>query len=148
MRIERELEQARIDRDSALTIGVFDGVHLGHQSLIAKVIAEARAKGCAAGALTFRNHPDSVFNPNFQPQYITSLEERIRLYRRTRRGLRCAGYFRYGGCGAAGAQVRGTAAKNAADARACGGAGLRYGVQARGQCGLSGFAWRGTRLFR
>ena len=79
MRIERELEQAHIDRDSVLTIGVFDGVHLGHQSLIAKVMAEARAKGCAAGALTFRNHPDSVFNPNFQPQYITSLAERIRL---------------------------------------------------------------------
>ena len=77
MRIEQELEQARIDRDSVLTIGVFDGVHLGHQSLIAKVIAEARAKGGAAGVLTFRNHPDSVLNPDFQPQYITSIEERI-----------------------------------------------------------------------
>ena len=79
MRIERELEQAHIDRDSVLTIGVFDGVHLGHQSLIAKVIAEARAQNAAAGVLTFRNHPDSVLNPNFQPQYITSIEERIRL---------------------------------------------------------------------
>lgn len=79
MRIEQELEQARIDRDSVLTVGVFDGVHLGHQSLIAKVIAEARAKGAAAGVLTFRNHPDSALNPNFQPQYITSIEERIRL---------------------------------------------------------------------
>ena len=79
MRIEQELEQAHIDRDSVLTIGVFDGVHLGHQSLIAKVIAEARAKDAAAGVLTFRNHPDSALNPNFQPQYITSIEERIRL---------------------------------------------------------------------
>ena len=79
MRIEQELEQARIDRDSVLTIGVFDGVHRGHQSLIAKVTAEARAKDAAACVLTFRNHPDSVLNPNFQPQYITSLAERIRL---------------------------------------------------------------------
>ncbi|MXY47537.1 MAG: bifunctional riboflavin kinase/FAD synthetase [Chloroflexi bacterium] len=79
MRIERELGQAHLDKDSVLTIGVFDGVHLGHQSLITKVIAEARAQNAAAGVLTFRNHPDSVLNPNFQPQYITSIEERIRL---------------------------------------------------------------------
>ncbi len=79
MRIEQELEQAHIDRDSVLTIGVFDGVHRGHQSLIAKVIAQADARGAASGVLTFRNHPDSVLNPNFQPQYITSVEERIRL---------------------------------------------------------------------
>jgi len=79
MRIEQELKQAHIDRDSVLTIGVFDGVHRGHQSLISKVIAEADARGAASGVVTFRNHPDSVLNPNFQPQYITSVEERIRL---------------------------------------------------------------------
>ena len=79
MRIEQELAQTHIDRDSVLTIGVFDGVHRGHQSLLAKVVAEAKTKGGAAGVLTFRNHPDSVLNPNFQPQYITSIAERIRL---------------------------------------------------------------------
>ena len=79
MRIEQELAQTHIDRDSVLTIGVFDGVHRGHQSLLAKVVAEAKTKGAAAGVLTFRNHPDSVLNPNFQPQYITSIAERIRL---------------------------------------------------------------------
>ena len=79
MRIEQELEQAHIDRDSVLTIGVFDGVHRGHQSLISEVIAEADARGAASGVVTFRNHPDSVLNPNFQPQYITGVEERIRL---------------------------------------------------------------------
>ena len=79
MRIDRELAQAFGDRDSALTVGVFDGVHRGHQRLIAKVVQEADAKGCLSGVLTFRNHPDSVLNPNFRPQYITSIEERIRL---------------------------------------------------------------------
>ena len=79
MRIEQELEQAHIDRESVLTIGVFDGVHRGHQRLIAKVVAEANANGAAAGVLTFRNHPDSVLNPNFRSQYITSVAERTRL---------------------------------------------------------------------
>ena len=79
MRIERELEEAHINRDSVLTIGVFDGVHRGHQHLISKVVAEAQSRGLAAGVLTFRNHPDSVLNPNFQPQYITSIAERTRL---------------------------------------------------------------------
>ena len=79
MRIEQELEQAHIDRESVLTIGVFDGVHRGHQRLIAKVVAEANANGAAAGVVTFRNHPDSVLNPNFRPHYITSVVERTRL---------------------------------------------------------------------
>ena len=79
MRIEQELAQTHIDRESVLTIGVFDGVHRGHQRLIAKVVAEANVNGAAAGVLTFRNHPDSVLNPNFRPQYITSVAERIRL---------------------------------------------------------------------
>ena len=79
MRIEQELEQAHIDRESVLTIGVFDGVHRGHQRLIAKVVAEANANGAAAGVLTFRNHPDTVLNPNFRPHYITSVAERTRL---------------------------------------------------------------------
>ena len=79
MRIEQELAQTHIDRESVLTIGVFDGVHRGHQRLIAKVVAEANANGAAAGVLTFRNHPDSVLNPNFRPHYITSVAERTRL---------------------------------------------------------------------
>ena len=83
MRIEQELEEAHIERDSVLTIGVFDGVHRGHQHLIGKVLSAAQAKGHSAGVVTFRNHPDSVLNPNFQPQYITSIAERIRLIEET-----------------------------------------------------------------
>ena len=79
MRIELELEQAQVHRDTVLTIGVFDGVHRGHQSLLSKVIAEARERGAASGVLTFRNHPDSVLNPDFNPRYITSISERLRL---------------------------------------------------------------------
>lgn len=86
MGIEEELARSFTERESgrgsALTIGVFDGVHRGHQRLIAKVRQEASDKGCAAGVITFRNHPDSVFNPDFKPRYITALDERIRLIER------------------------------------------------------------------
>ena len=86
MGIDEELAQAFTERESgrgsALTIGVFDGVHRGHQRLIAKVMQEASDMGCAAGVVTFRNHPDSVFNPDFKPRYITALDERIRLIER------------------------------------------------------------------
>lgn len=82
MGIDAELAQAAIDGESALTIGVFDGVHRGHQRLISQMVNAAHAKGYKAGVVTFRNHPDSVFDPDFEPQYITSVWERIRLIER------------------------------------------------------------------
>ena len=109
MRIEQELEQAHIDRESVLTIGVFDGVHRGHQRLIAKVVAEANANGAAAGVLTFRNHPDSVLNPNFRSQYITSVAERTRLMEELGVDFVVPGYIRQGGRGAPRSQIYRTA---------------------------------------
>lgn len=82
MGIDAELAQAAIEGESALTIGVFDGVHRGHQRLISQMVNAAHAKGYKAGVVTFRNHPDSVFNPDFKPEYITSVWERIRLIER------------------------------------------------------------------
>ncbi|MDA0770240.1 MAG: bifunctional riboflavin kinase/FAD synthetase [Chloroflexi bacterium] len=79
MQIEQELAQITLDNDSVITVGVFDGVHKGHRQLLNALTAEAAAKGCVPGVLTFRNHPDSIFRTDFQPQYITSLEKRIRL---------------------------------------------------------------------
>ena len=79
MRIEQELAQVTPENDSVLTVGVFDGVHRGHRQLLDALTAEAAAKGCVPGVLTFRNHPDSVFRADFRPQYITSLDKRIRL---------------------------------------------------------------------
>lgn len=79
MQIEQELAQVAPENDSVLTVGVFDGVHRGHQKLLSAVTAEASSKGYVPGVLTFRNHPDSIFRADFRPQYITSLEKRIKL---------------------------------------------------------------------
>ena len=79
MRIDSELAGFSTDQDSVLTIGVFDGVHRGHRHLISRLRSEATDMGCLAGVVTFRNHPASVLRRDFKPQYLTSLDERLRL---------------------------------------------------------------------
>lgn len=60
-----------------LTIGVFDGVHLGHQDLIRRVVERARTLKARAVVLTFHPHPRSVVAPRSHWGYLCSLEERI-----------------------------------------------------------------------
>ncbi len=60
-----------------LTIGVFDGVHLGHQALIRGVVERARALEARAAVLTFHPHPRSIVAPHSHWGYLCSLEERI-----------------------------------------------------------------------
>jgi len=75
----RELARIAPGRPSAVTIGVFDGVHRGHQHLVGSLIERARADGLAAVALTFNPHPRAVLRPGFAVTYLTSLEERVEL---------------------------------------------------------------------
>ena len=62
--------------DTVLTIGAFDGVHLGHQHLIGSAVRRARELGCQSAVLTFDPHPDLVIHPERDRLYLTSLEER------------------------------------------------------------------------
>ena len=62
---------------SVATIGFFDGVHLGHQHLIAQVVVEARKAGLDAMVVTFDNHPRQVTSPDFIPQMLTTGEEKM-----------------------------------------------------------------------
>jgi riboflavin kinase / FMN adenylyltransferase len=75
----RELARIAPGRPSAVTIGVFDGVHRGHQHLVALLCERARAEGLAAVALTFNPHPRTVLRPGSAITYLTSLEERVEL---------------------------------------------------------------------
>jgi riboflavin kinase/FMN adenylyltransferase len=75
----RELARIAPGRPSAVTIGVFDGVHRGHQHLVARLIERARAEDLAAVALTFNPHPRTVIRPGIAVTYLTSLEERVEL---------------------------------------------------------------------
>lgn len=67
--------------ETAVTIGVLDGVHRGHQALLARLREEARARALAPGVVTLHPHPFTVLRPEFAPSYLTSLDERMELMR-------------------------------------------------------------------
>ena len=64
---------------SVLAIGNFDGVHVGHLTLLAATTSLARARGFVPSVLTFHPHPTAVVAPERTPQMICTLDERIRL---------------------------------------------------------------------
>lgn len=69
----------RAEHGCVLTIGNFDGVHRGHQALLAKLTAKARATGLPASVLTFEPHPREYFAHENRPRRLTSLREKIQL---------------------------------------------------------------------
>jgi riboflavin kinase/FMN adenylyltransferase len=65
----------------ALTIGNFDGVHLGHQAMLRRLKEAAHSLGVPATVMTFEPHPREVFNPAEAPARLTSLREKLELFR-------------------------------------------------------------------
>lgn len=71
---------ADVPRDlgpTVVTVGNFDGVHRGHQAVLAELVAAARARGAKAIAVTFDPHPKAVHAPDHQPELITGIDDRI-----------------------------------------------------------------------
>ncbi len=75
----RELARVAPGRPCAVTIGVFDGVHRGHQHLVRLLLERAHRDGLASVAITFNPHPRTVLRPGTAVTYLTSLEERVEL---------------------------------------------------------------------
>jgi riboflavin kinase/FMN adenylyltransferase len=65
----------------AVTIGNFDGVHLGHQALLAQLTAAARPRGLQTAVVIFEPHPREFFTPLQAPARLTSLREKLELFR-------------------------------------------------------------------
>ena len=63
----------------AISIGNFDGVHLGHREILRRVVEIARAEGWKAAALTFDPHPTKLVAPERAPRLLTTLDQRARL---------------------------------------------------------------------
>jgi riboflavin kinase/FMN adenylyltransferase len=76
--IHAATELAAGRRKICLAIGVFDGVHLGHQQIIRQTIADARQHDAVALVVTFDRHPNSVVAPQRVPPLIYSLPQKLR----------------------------------------------------------------------
>jgi riboflavin kinase/FMN adenylyltransferase len=80
--VEEELAKFSPERDTLLTIGIFDGVHLGHKYLISKLLEEAKQKNLLPVVVTFRQHPEELLPPRTRLPFLTDIEERISLLKR------------------------------------------------------------------
>jgi riboflavin kinase / FMN adenylyltransferase len=64
---------------TAVTIGAYDGVHLGHRALLADLRERAAAAGLSTVVVTFDRHPASVVRPESAPKLLTTLEQKLEL---------------------------------------------------------------------
>ena len=76
MRISRGIPAAA-DSAVALTVGNFDGVHLGHQAMLAELVRAAHERHLSACVMTFEPHPREFFAPDQAPTRLTSLREKL-----------------------------------------------------------------------
>ena len=64
---------------TVVTIGAYDGVHVGHRAVIDEVRRQARARGLATAVVTFDRHPASVVRPESAPRLLTDLDPKLEL---------------------------------------------------------------------
>lgn len=83
MRIYHSIGEVRNISNAIVTIGTFDGVHIGHRAILDKMVSEAKSAGCPAVVITFHPHPRQILNADAanlrfistQNQKIKRLEE-------------------------------------------------------------------------
>ena len=67
-------------RGGVVALGNFDGFHAGHQAVVGRAVARARAEGRPALVATFDPHPATLFRPDLPPRRLTTLDQRCRLF--------------------------------------------------------------------
>ncbi len=79
MQVRRRIP-TRAEAPLALTIGNFDGVHLGHQAMLGRLMKAAKQRGLRTCVMTFEPHPREFFAPDQAPGRLTSLREKLELF--------------------------------------------------------------------
>jgi len=72
-----------VGEGSAVTIGAYDGLHLGHRAVIAEVRREAESRGLASAVVTFDRHPAAVVRPETAPKLLCDLDQKLELLETT-----------------------------------------------------------------
>src|SRR5438876_1913725 len=79
MKIATSLADAEVSHPSVVSIGNFDGLHLGHREILKSVVRRARELGLLSVAMTFSPHPIRFLAPERAPRLISTLDQKIRL---------------------------------------------------------------------
>lgn len=82
MKVYRNLDTLPVFSKAVITIGTFDGVHLGHQKIIHQLLAESERTGGESVLITFNPHPRKIVKPNESLMQLTTMEERIELLKK------------------------------------------------------------------
>ena len=77
MRLFHGIDNADIQRPTVLTLGVFDGLHLGHQLIMRTVVERARALNAVPTVITFDPHPRAVLHPATAPPLLQTLDQKV-----------------------------------------------------------------------
>src|SRR6267154_4387067 len=77
MRLFHGTDNAKIARPTVLTLGVFDGLHLGHQLIMKTIVERARATGAVPTVLTFDPHPRALLHPESAPPLLQTFDQKI-----------------------------------------------------------------------
>lgn len=77
MKLFHGTENADIARPNVVTLGVFDGLHLGHQLIMKTVVDRARAMGAIPTVITFEPHPRAVLHPESAPPLLQTFDQKI-----------------------------------------------------------------------
>jgi riboflavin kinase/FMN adenylyltransferase len=77
MRLFHGTDNAEIQRPTVLTLGVFDGLHLGHQLIMRTVVERARETGAVPTVITFDPHPRAVLHPESAPPLLQTLDQKV-----------------------------------------------------------------------
>ncbi len=79
MRLIDDLTRSQVDQQTVVTIGSFDGLHIGHQKLVRDIVDEAHRTGRASALVTFHPHPRAVLRPWLSPKVLTTPGEKAAL---------------------------------------------------------------------
>ena len=84
MEVLKNSDVINTDKPAVVTVGTFDGVHLGHKKIIDKVITDAEREGYQSVLVTFNPHPQQVVRrDNTEVLLLTSVEEKLQILKKT-----------------------------------------------------------------